>query len=212
MLSVGFFCHCPPHRLLLIPMLESLQTVLVSAGVVTAGEIGDKTMLLAVCLAARFRRSAPIICGILVATLLNHGMAGSVGAWLAHMIDQDVLRWVLIVSFLAMALWMLVPDKLDDDDTMNDRFRGMGVFWTTVMLFFLAEMGDKTQLATVALAAKYPTDALCVVMGTTIGMMVADVPAVYVGSRLSERISLTLMRRIAAVIFVLLAAAAYWKF
>ena len=141
-------------------MLEPLQTLLLSTGVVTAGEIGDKTMLMAICLAARFRRPAPIIWGILVATILNHAIAGGAGAMLASLITPEILRWILVVSFAAMAVWMLIPDKLDDDEANACSMKRLGIFGTTVVLFFLAEMGDKTQLATVALAAKFPTEAL----------------------------------------------------
>ena len=181
-------------------MLEALQTLLLSTGVVTASEIGDKTMLMAICLAARFRRPAPIIWGILVATVLNHAMAGGVGAVLATLITPEILRWILIVSFAAMAAWMLVPDKLDDEETDEGRMKRFGVFGTTVVLFFLAEMGDKTQLATVALG---------VISGTTLGMMIADAPAVFIGNKLAERLSMKLMRRIAAAVFAILAVAAW---
>lgn len=190
-------------------MLEALQTLLLSTGVVTASEIGDKTMLMAICLAARFRRPAPIIWGILVATVLNHAMAGGVGAVLATLITPEILRWILIVSFAAMAAWMLVPDKLDDEETDEGRMKRFGVFGTTVVLFFLAEMGDKTQLATVALAAKFPAEALWVISGTTLGMMIADAPAVFIGNKLAERLSMKLMRRIAAEVFAILAVAAW---
>lgn len=194
------------------PMLESLQTLLLSTGVVTAGEIGDKTMLMAICLAARFRRPAPIIWGILVATVLNHAMAGGAGAMLASLITPDILRWILIVSFAAMAVWMLIPDKLDDDEANACGMKRLGVFGTTVVLFFLAEMGDKTQLATVALAAKFPAEALWVICGTTLGMLIADAPAVFVGNKLAERLSMRLMRRIAAAVFALLAVAAFFGY
>lgn len=193
-------------------MLEALQTLLLSTGVVTASEIGDKTMLMAICLAARFRRPAPIIWGILVATVLNHAMAGGVGgvgAVLATLITPEILRWILIVSFAAMAAWMLVPDKLDDEETDEGRMKRFGVFGTTVVLFFLAEMGDKTQLATVALAAKFPAEVLWVISGTTLGMMIADAPAVFIGNKLAERLSMKLMRRIAAAVFAILAVAAW---
>ena len=202
-------------------MLEALQTLLLSTGVVTASEIGDKTMLMAICLAARFRRPAPIIWGILVATVLNHAMAGGVGAVLATLITPEILRWILIVSFAAMAAWMLVPDKLDGEETDEGRMKRFGVFGTTVVLFFLAEMGDKTQLATVALAAKFPAEmtqrasakfpaeALWVISGTTLGMMIADAPAVFISNKLAERLSMKLMRRIAAAVFAILAVAAW---
>jgi Ca2+/H+ antiporter, TMEM165/GDT1 family len=140
--------------------------------------MGDKTQLLAMLLAVKFRKPAPIVLGILVATLLNHATAGLVGNWVASALGPTVLRWVIGVSFLAMAAWMMIPDKLDDGAaSTTQRF---GVFGTTLVAFFLAEMGDKTQIATVALAARYP-DLVAVVAGTTLGMMIADVPAVFIG-------------------------------
>ena len=136
-------------------MFEIFQTTLLSTGVVAAAEIGDKTMLLAVFLAARFRKPWTIILGIFVATFLNHVIAGALGATLANFISADLLRWILIVSFIAMGIWILIPDKIDEGGN-DDRLRRFGVFGTTVILFFIAEVGDKTQVATVALAARYP--------------------------------------------------------
>jgi putative Ca2+/H+ antiporter (TMEM165/GDT1 family) len=164
--------------------------------------MGDKTQLLALLLAVKFRRPAPIIAGILVATLVNHSLAGAVGSWVAQALGPDVLRWVIGVSFITMAAWMLVPDKIDDDEAggAGQRF---GVFGTTLVAFFLAEMGDKTQIATVALAAKYH-DLVAVVAGTTCGMLLADVPAVFVGDALAKKLNMTLMHAIAAVIFAIL--------
>ena len=163
--------------------------------------MGDKTQLLAVLLAAKFRRPVPIVLGILVATLLNHAMAAAVGDWVAKALGPDILRWVIGVSFIAMAGWMLLPDKVDEEAAGGtQRF---GVFGTTVLDFFLAEMGDKTQIATVALAARY-TDLLAVVTGTTLGMMLANVPAVLLGDRIAKRVSMTLVHGIAAVIVALL--------
>lgn len=163
--------------------------------------MGDKTQLLAIVLAATFRKPAPIIAGILVATLLNHAAAGAVGGWVAHALGPDLLRWVIGASFLAMAGWMLIPDKLDDEAVSNkQRF---GVFGTTVVAFFLAEMGDKTQIATVALAARY-TDLLQVVLGTTFGMMLANVPAVFLGETIAKKVSMKLVHGIAAAIFAVL--------
>jgi putative Ca2+/H+ antiporter (TMEM165/GDT1 family) len=144
----------------------------------------------------------PIIAGILVATLVNHGLAGALGAWIAQALGPQVLRWVIGVSFLAMAAWIMVPDKIDDDEAESS-FRQLGVFGTTVVTFFLAEMGDKTQIATVALAAKFPS-LLAVVAGTTCGMLLADVPAVFVGDALGRRLNMKLMHGIAAAIFALL--------
>ncbi|MFT7772413.1 TMEM165/GDT1 family protein [Roseateles sp.] len=178
-----------------------MEAFLVSTGVVALGEMGDKTQLLAIVLAAAFRRPWPIIAGIFVATLVNHAAAGAVGGWVAQAMGPDVLRWVIGLSFLGMAGWMLIPDKLDDDDTrLSQRF---GVFGTTVVAFFLAEMGDKTQIATVALAARY-TDLVQVVLGTTLGMMLANVPAVFLGDRIAKRVSMRLVHGVAAAIFAVL--------
>ena len=179
-----------------------MEAFLISTGVVALGEMGDKTQLLAMLLAARFKRPLPIVLGILAATLVNHALAGLVGAWIAQALGPMVLRWVIGVSFIAMAGWMLIPDKIDDDESDTGRSH-FGVFATTVITFFLAEMGDKTQLATVALAARY-TDLVAVVAGTTCGMLIADVPAVFVGDRLARKISMTLVHGIAAAIFALL--------
>lgn len=189
-------------------MLETLQTILLSTGVVAAAEIGDKTMLLAVVLAARFRKPLPIILGIFAATFLNHAIAGALGAALASFISADLLRWILIVSFIAMGIWILIPDKIEEDES-HDSMKRFGIFTTTVVLFFLAEVGDKTQVATVALAARYPLEAFWVICGTTLGLMIADAPAVFIGNKLADKISMKLMRRIAAVIFFVLAVVAY---
>lgn len=181
-----------------------MEAFLISTGVVALGEMGDKTQLLAMLLAARFKRPAPIILGILVATLANHALAGAVGGWVAQAMGPDVLRWVIGLSFIAMAVWMLVPDKIDDE-AVGDRQR-FGVFGTTVLAFFLAEMGDKTQIATVALAARY-TDLVAVVTGTTLGMMLANVPAVFLGDAIARRVSMRLVHGIAALIFAVLGVA-----
>ncbi len=172
--------------------------MLVSTGVVALAEIGDKTQLLAFILAARFKKPLPIIAGILVATLFNHGLAGALGAWITAMVDPSILRWVLGVSFIAMAVWTLIPDKIEEEET--EVALKLGVFGATLVTFFLAEMGDKTQIATVALAAHYPSP-LMVVAGTTLGMLIADVPAVFIGDKLADRIPMKLVHRIAAAIF-----------
>ena len=178
-----------------------MQAFLVSTGVVALGEIGDKTQLLAMLLAARFRRPVPIILGIFVATLANHALAGGLGQGVARALGPDLLRWVIGVSFIGMAAWMLVPDKIDGDEASGpQRF---GVFGTTLIAFFLAEMGDKTQIATVALAARYQ-DLVAVVAGTTLGMLIADVPAVFAGEAIAKRVPMKLVHRIAAGIFVVL--------
>ena len=178
----------------------SFEPFLVSTGVVALGEIGDKTQLLALLLAARFRKPGPIILGILAATLLNHALAGAVGEGVARMLGPDVLRWVIGLSFLAMAGWMLVPDEIDEAEAEAGRF---GVFGTTVVAFFLAEMGDKTQIATVALAARY-TELVQVVCGTTLGMMLANVPAVLIGEKAATRLPMRLVHGISAAIFAVL--------
>jgi putative Ca2+/H+ antiporter (TMEM165/GDT1 family) len=175
-----------------------LEAFLVSTGLVSLGEMGDKTQLLAVVLAATFRKPFPIILGILVATLANHAAAGALGGWVASALGPDVLRWAIGSSFLAMAAWMLIPDKIDDDAAGGkQRF---GIFGTTVVAFFLAEMGDKTQIATVALAARY-TDVFWVVIGTTLGMMLANVPAVFLCDKIAKKVSMRWIHGIAAAIF-----------
>ncbi len=166
-------------------------------------EIGDKTQLLAFILAARFRRPWPIIAGILIATLANHAFAGALGAWITTVIGPVWLRWILGLGFIAMALWTLIPDKFEEGDARMDRF---GVFGTTLVAFFIAEMGDKTQIATVALAAQYKAF-LPVVAGTTLGMMIANAPAVLLGDRIAHRMPVTLVHRVAAVIFAVLGVA-----
>jgi putative Ca2+/H+ antiporter (TMEM165/GDT1 family) len=175
-----------------------LESLLISTGVVALAEIGDKTQLLAFILAARFKKPLPIIAGILVATLFNHGIAGALGAWITAVVDPSILRWVLGVSFIAMAVWTLIPDKIEEEET--EVALKLGVFGATLVTFFLAEMGDKTQIATVALAAHYPSP-LMVVAGTTLGMLIADVPAVFIGDKLADRIPMQLVHRIAAAIF-----------
>jgi len=162
--------------------------------------MGDKTQLLAMLLAARFKRPLPIVLGIFTATVVNHAAAGALGGWVASALGPDILRWVIGVSFIAMAGWMLIPDKIDDSEGSSARY---GVFVTTVIAFFLAEMGDKTQIATVALAARY-ADLVQVVAGTTLGMLIADVPAVFVGDRLAKKISMPWVHGVAAVIFAVL--------
>lgn len=181
-----------------------MEAFLVSTGVVALAEIGDKTQLLAFILAARFKKPLPIIAGILVATLVNHGLAGALGAWITAMISPEILRWVLGLSFIGMAVWTMIPDKIEEEETKVAR--QFGVFGATLVTFFLAEMGDKTQLATVAMAAHYATP-LLVVIGTTLGMLIADVPAVFVGDKLATKIPMKLVHLVAAAIFALLGVA-----
>jgi Ca2+/H+ antiporter, TMEM165/GDT1 family len=173
--------------------------------VVALGEMGDKTQLLAFLLAAKFKRPVPIVLGILAATLLNHTAAGALGAWIAHALGPDLLRWVVGLGFLGMAGWILIPDKVDEDEAagMMNRF---GVFATTIVTFFMAEMGDKTQIATVALAARYQ-NLFQVVAGTTLGMLLADVPAVFLGSGIAAKMNMRLMHIVSAVIFAALGVA-----
>jgi putative Ca2+/H+ antiporter (TMEM165/GDT1 family) len=180
-----------------------MDAFLVSTGIVGLAEIGDKTQLLAFLLAARFRRPLPIVLGIFVATVLNHAFAAAVGALVSQLLGPDVMRWVLGLSFLGMAAWTMVPDEIDADDAPLAKF---GVFTTTLIAFFVAEMGDKTQVATVALAARYP-EMLAVVAGTTFGMLLANVPAVYFGDRIANKVPLRLVHGIAAGIFAVLGVA-----
>ena len=177
-----------------------MEAFFISTGIVALAEIGDKTQLLAFILAAKFREPVPIVLGILVATLANHGFAGAVGAWVTTLLSAEALRWILGVSFIAMAVWTLIPDKFDEDDAKLARF---GVFGTTLIAFFLAEMGDKTQVATVALAAQFQS-LFWVVAGTTVGMMIANVPAVIMGDRIAHKMPVVLVHRVAATIFAVL--------
>lgn len=179
-----------------------METLLVSTGLVAVAEIGDKTQLLALLLAARFRRPMPIACGILIATVANHALAGITGAWAGSHLSGPWLSWIIGLSFLAVAAWALVPDRLEDGDPAAGALRS-GAFATTLVCFFLAEMGDKTQAATVLLAARY--DALvAVVIGTTLGMMVANLPVVLCGHALAARIPARAMRTAAALLFAVL--------
>jgi putative Ca2+/H+ antiporter (TMEM165/GDT1 family) len=180
-----------------------MDAFLVSTGIVALAEFGDKTQLLAFLLAARFRRPLPIVLGIFAATVANHAFAAAVGALVSKLLGPEVMRWVLGLAFIGMAGWIMVPDDIDANEAAPARF---GVFMTTLLAFFLAEMGDKTQVATVALAARY-TSAVAVVAGPTLGMMLANVPAVYFGDRIAGRAPLTLVHGIAAVVFLALGVA-----
>ena len=178
-----------------------MEAFLVSTGIVALAEMGDKTQLLALILAARFRKPWPIVLGILTATIANHALAGAAGAWVTTVLGPDVLRWVLGASFIAMAVWMLIPDSVDDEETSGTpRF---GVFGTTVVAFFLAEMGDKTQIATVMLAAQYQAWAW-VVAGTTLGMMLANAPVVWLGDKITKLVPLRVVHVVSALIFLAL--------
>jgi len=185
-----------------------MEALIISTGVVALAEIGDKTQLLAFILAARFKRPVPIILGILVATLLNHGLAGALGAWITTVVSPEAMRWALGLSFIGMAIWTLIPDKIEEEETqLATQF---GVFGATLVTFFLAEMGDKTQIATVALAAHYGVPVM-VVIGTTLGMLIADVPAVFVGNKFAEKIPMKLVHAIAAGIFAVMGVLALMK-
>ncbi len=181
-----------------------IEAWLVSIGVVALAEIGDKTQLLTLVLAARYRKPWPIVAGIFVATLVNHGIAGAVGAWLTKAIGPDAMRWVLGISFIAMAAWMLVPDKLDEGDAAERKVGG--VFLSTTVLFFLVEIGDKTQIATVALAARFES-LTAVVMGTTVGMLLANAPVAFFGEALARRLPVRAVHMVAAAVFALMGIA-----
>ena len=180
-----------------------MEAFLISTGIVALAEIGDKTQLLAFILAAKFRKPVPIIFGILITTIANHAFAGALGSWITSILGPETLRWILGVSFIAMAIWTLIPDKFDENEAKQTRY---GVFVTTLVAFFLAEMGDKTQVATVALAAQYQAF-ISVVAGTTLGMMIANVPAVLAGDKIANKMPVRLVHAIAAAIFALLGVA-----
>lgn len=177
-----------------------MDAFLTSTTIVTLAEIGDKTQLLAILLATRFRAPLPIILGIFAATIANHFLAALLGASVASLLDGDWFRYLIAASFIAMAAWTLVPDKVDDLDDKPARF---GAFLTTLVAFFLVEMGDKTQVATIALGARFD-NLFMVTMGTTLGMMLANVPAVFLGHELIERVPLNIVRIIAALLFLAL--------
>jgi Ca2+/H+ antiporter, TMEM165/GDT1 family len=176
-----------------------MEAFLVSTSIVALAEMGDKTQLLSFVLAAKLRHKVPIVLGIFVATLANHFLAGWIGTWLATLVSPTTLRWTIAASFVAFGLWALKPDTLEEEQ----KLRGAGVFLTTLVAFFLVEMGDKTQLATVALAARYDS-LVAVVSGTTLGMMIANVPAVWMGEALAHRVNMKWMRGVAAALFILL--------
>ena len=185
-----------------------MEALLISTGVVALAEIGDKTQLLAFILAARFKKPVPIILGILCATIVNHGLAGALGAWITTVVSPDAMRWILGISFIGMAIWTMIPDKIEEEETQVAK--KWGVFGATLITFFLAEMGDKTQIATVALAAHYAAP-LMVVVGTTLGMLIADVPAVFVANKFAEKIPMKLVHSIAASIFLVMGMLTLFK-
>lgn len=183
-----------------------MEAFLIATGIVALAETGDKTQLLSLVLAARFRRPWPIVGGIFAATVLNHALAAAVGNWVTHVLGPDLLRWMLGASFIAMAAWMLIPDRLDDDGL--SRPARFGIFGTTLVAFFIAEMGDKTQVATVMLAARYPSAYVWVVLGTTLGMMLANAPVVWLGERIVRRVPIRWVHVVSAALFLLLGVVA----
>ena len=183
-----------------------MYELLISTAIVALAEMGDKTQLLALLLAARFRKPVPILLAILFATLLNHGISAVLGQWITTVLSPVVLLWIVSVGFIAMALWMLVPDELEDETDNINKWQKYGVFGATFVLFFLAEIGDKTQVATVALAARFDS-VFCVMLGTTIGMMIANAPAVFVGNKLADKLPIPLIHKIGASIFLIIGVA-----
>ena len=178
-----------------------MHEFLISTAIVALAEMGDKTQLLALLLAARFRKPVPILIAILAATLINHGLSAVLGQWITTVLSPEVLIWVLSLGFIGMAAWMLIPDELDDETDSINKWQRFGVFGATFVLFFLAEIGDKTQIATVALAARFDS-ILWVMLGTTLGMMIANAPAVFIGDKLADRLPISLIHKIAALIFL----------
>ncbi len=179
---------------------------LLSTAIVALAEMGDKTQLLALLLAARFRKPVPILVAILLATLINHGLSAVLGQWVTTVIGPEVLLWIVSIGFIAMAVWMLIPDELRDENASINKWQKFGVFGATFILFFLAEIGDKTQIATVALAARFDS-VFWVMLGTTLGMMLANAPAVFLGDKLANRLPISLIHKIGAAIFLVIGVA-----
>ena len=180
-----------------------MYELFISTLIVALAEMGDKTKLLALLLAARFQKPIPILLAILLATLLNHGISAVFGQWITTVLNPEVLLWIVALGFIAMALWMLIPDQLDDETDSINRWQKYGVFGATFVLFFLAEIGDKTQIATVALAARFDS-IFWVTAGTTLGMMIANAPAVFIGDKLANKLPIALIHKIAASLFLLI--------
>ncbi|MEX5440524.1 TMEM165/GDT1 family protein [Acinetobacter indicus] len=176
---------------------------LISTAIVALAEMGDKTQLLALLLAARFRKLLPILLAILAATLINHGLSAALGQWITTILSPEILRWILALGFIGMAIWMLIPDQLDDENESINKWQKYGVFGATFILFFLAEIGDKTQIATVALAARFDS-IFWVMIGTTLGMMIANAPAVFIGNKMAEKLPVSLIHKIGALIFLII--------
>lgn len=176
---------------------------LISTAIVALAEMGDKTQLLALLLAARFRKPLPILLAILAATLINHGLSAALGQWITTILSPEILRWILALGFIGMAIWMLIPDQLEDENESINKWQKYGVFGATFILFFLAEIGDKTQIATVALAARFDS-IFWVMIGTTLGMMIANAPAVFIGNKMAEKLPVSLIHKIGALIFLII--------
>lgn len=176
---------------------------LISTAIVALAEMGDKTQLLALLLTARFRKPLPILLAILAATLINHGLSAALGQWITTILSPEILRWILALGFIGMAIWMLIPDQLDDENESINKWQKYGVFGATFILFFLAEIGDKTQIATVALAARFDS-IFWVMIGTTLGMMIANAPAVFIGNKMAEKLPVSLIHKIGALIFLII--------
>ncbi|MBU3669788.1 MAG: TMEM165/GDT1 family protein [Polynucleobacter sp.] len=184
-----------------------VSALALSTGVVALAEMGDKTQLLSLMLAARYPKQAlAIIAGIFIATIANHACAALLGHWLMTLVTPDVMRWILGASFVGIGLWLLIPDHIDDAKGSKVADRALQVFGLTVVLFFLAEMGDKTQIATIALGARYP-DVLSVTIGTTLGMMLANAPAVWIGQKFTQRMPIKWVHAVAAMTFILIGIA-----
>ena len=183
---------------------------LISTAIVALAEMGDKTQLLALLLAARFRKPVPILIAILLATIINHGISAVIGQWITTVLSPEILLWIVSIGFIAMAAWMLVPDQLDDESENINKWQKYGVFGATFVLFFLAEIGDKTQIATVALAARFDS-IFWVTAGTTLGMMLANAPAVFIGNKLADKLPISLIHKIGAAIFFLLGVGALFQ-
>ena len=183
---------------------------LISTAIVALAEMGDKTQLLALLLAARFRKPVPILIAILLATIINHGVSAVIGQWITTVLSPEILLWIVSIGFIAMAAWMLVPDQLDDESENINKWQKYGVFGATFVLFFLAEIGDKTQIATVALAARFDS-IFWATAGTTLGMMLANAPAVFIGNKLADKLPISLIHKIGAAIFFLLGVGALFQ-
>ncbi|MCL6238198.1 TMEM165/GDT1 family protein [Acinetobacter sp. ANC 5033] len=184
-----------------------LTAFFISLAVVALSEMGDKTQLLALLLAARFRKPVPILIAIFLATVVNHGVSAVLGQWITTVLSPIVLLWIVSLGFIAMAVWMLIPDQLDDESESINKWQKYGVFGATFVLFFLAEIGDKTQIATVALAARFDSIGW-VTLGTTLGIMLVNAPAVFIGNKLAEKLPISLIHKIGALVFLAIGLAA----